>query len=281
MKPTTNKTKQNITIIGFTLLIGFVTFCYAQFSVTIDDNEKNNVSPGDTYTTVVTILNIATQDATARIYLSDYQTSYGEPQYEEPNTLKRSNADWIRLNTNELVIPAREKREIPIEIIVPSNENLSGSYWSLIIVEGESKETQIGSTTDQSVINVNIVSRHGLNIITSFANGSSEFEFKSPNLQQGEDNLPIFTVDTTNIGSRIARGEVYLDLFANDGSELGRINTGKQMFRPENPVRINFDFAELVTNSQEKLTQGTYTALMIIDAGENQIFGARYNLNFQ
>lgn len=278
MKPKHNIVKLFLNEIKRTtclLLIFFLSLCSAQFSVSIDGGEKNDVSPGDIYTTTIKIINIDTQDAMASIYLSDYQRIYDQPQYQEPNTSKRSNAAWIQLGITELVIPARSEREIPVTVTVPANDNLSGSYWSLIIVEGEAKETTLN--TNENSLNIDIVNRHGLNVITNFTKGFFEFAFNSPNFYKEQDDIIIFSVDTVNTGSKIAYGEAYLDLFTTTGNEIGRIHLGTQIFRPENPTRLTFDLTELST----ELHSHTYNAIMIIDAGNDNLYGARYNLDIK
>ena len=256
---------------------------YGQLSVHIDNAVIENLLPDTTIIATITIRNIDTKDADIQIYLSDYQINLNQTHYANPNTTPRSNAAWIKLGATDTTIPANTTKQIPVEIDIPNDDTLSGSYWSLIMVEPKPSNILIGDINQEEVSeqNLRIISRHGLNVITSFKEGYSDFEFEKPSMSYSKNETPIFNINSENIGTSIVKADVYLDIYASNGEEFGRIDIGKQVFRPRNPVSLTFDFSQLISENQLGLVADTYSALLIVDAGDDNLFGARYNLDIQ
>ena len=261
----------------------FGGFSYSQLSVHLNDITEEDIVPGDIVSATITIKNVGNIDTQAKLYLTDYQIILNQNLYVSPNTTSRSNASWVNLGVSQVLIPALSKIEIPVEINTPNDPKLSGSYWSLIMVEEEPLKI-LDANPDGSGVEktgLSIISRHGLNVITTFENGYPDFEFNSPSMAYSKSGTPNFSVNTENIGTSIARATVYLDIYSSNGKELGRIDIGKQVFRPANPLSITFDFGQLIAEKKLDLAEGSYSALLIVDAGEENLFGARYNLDIQ
>lgn len=242
---------------------------FSQVSVNIEKSTFENIAIGETVNTTFEIANTLPVDANFKIYLEDYRQELDQTFYEAPNTTPRSNASWIKIATSEFSVPANSKRNIPIEIAVPNNPELVGSYWSLVMVEP-------APVRDPNREGLTIVNRYGVSVITTLVGGYSDFNFENPIFNESESEIPQFTVHATNIGTDIAEANVYLDIFGSDGTELSRIDAGELKFRPDNPRQLTFDFSELPS-----LDEGVYTALLIVDAGEDNLFGARYSLDFE
>ena len=81
----------------------------------------------------------------------------------------------------------------------------------------------------------------------------------------------IFRWDVENQGTSWLRPAVYADIYAGDGHPLGRIEGGRGRIYPGCSVRFDLDMS--------RLSMGKYTALVIADCGEDQVFGARYGVD--
>lgn len=242
---------------------------FSQVGIDLDKSPFANIQIGESVNTTFEISNRQPIDVNFSIYLTDYRQDLTETFYDAPNTTPRSNASWITIGTSEFTVPANSNRTIPFELSVPNNPELVGSYWSLVMVEPQA----VNQVTSEGLT---IVNRYAVSVITTLPGGDSDFSFQNPVFDFNSSQVPQFTIDIINTGTKIADTQVYLDIFSQSGDELGRIDAGEVRFRPENPRQLNFDFSNL-----EGLDEGIYTALLIVDAGADNLFGARYSLNFK
>nr|WP_305049517.1 hypothetical protein [Elizabethkingia bruuniana] len=94
------------------------------------------VENGHVYKGKIAIENTGSTSQNVKIYLQDFSyKSDGSVNYTIPLTNTKTNADWIKLNTNLLTLKAKEKTEVFYEIVVPDKITQAGSYWSVLIVE--------------------------------------------------------------------------------------------------------------------------------------------------
>lgn len=256
-------------------VISFPSFVYGQVTIQLNDGVVENVLPGQVVVATIVVKNTGETNFGLKFYLADFERGLDFVRYPQPDSTIRSNASWIKLGATEIIVPSYTTKEIPVEIVVPNNLELSGSYWSMIMAEPLNQN--VGQLENQ----FNIVKRRGLNVVTTFKKGFVDLKFRNPNMSNSESNSPIFEIDIENIGSSIAKTDIYLDIFTQQGETLGRLDIGRRDFRPENPIRIDFNLSEFAVDLGFDLSQGTYTALLVIDAGEDNLFGARYNINFQ
>ena len=75
-----------------------------------------------------------------------YQTDYlfwadGRNEYGEPGSTPRSNARWIVHSPQQLTLPPKGTESVDYALQVPAQEGLSGTYWSVLMVEPIAAET--------------------------------------------------------------------------------------------------------------------------------------------
>src|SRR6185436_16838252 len=99
--------------------------------------EEHDAAKGETYTGRIIISNPTATPQSVRIYKTDYRfKADGTTYYEDAGTTMRSNANWVTLQAERVVVPARGDLTVPYSVKVPSSDSLKGTYWSAIMVEG-------------------------------------------------------------------------------------------------------------------------------------------------
>ena len=122
-----------------TLFFIFLITCGADANVSVDGAlvYERTAKAGETYLGFIIIKNTSDEPQEAKIYLAYYLFFFdGKVNYGEPGKDPRSNANWITFSPHQPIIPANDNLEVRYTIKVPDNKSLSGTYWSLLMVEG-------------------------------------------------------------------------------------------------------------------------------------------------
>jgi hypothetical protein len=260
-------------------------FCFLATSVTdagvsiiggLTHQKKTNPGSGETYEGSILIKNIGAEPQEVKIYQTDYEFCFdGTNNYGPPGQLKRSNADWISFNPHRLIIPPNDTSTVNYTVKVPSDPNLVGTYWSMLMVEGipESSLQSSQPEKDKAKVGITQIFRYGIQIITHIGDtGDRKLEFLKTKLVR-EAEKRIFQVDVKNIGQRWLRPLLWLELYDEAGTYIGKFEGGTRRIYPDTSVRYKIDITDV--------PNGNCKALMVADCGEDYIFGANYNLKFE
>jgi len=230
------------------------------------------VLPGRDYSGKLVLANTGSETAVVKLYLKDYRfDAEGHTYFLKPGTIKRSNADWIKLSKNMISIPGGANKEIYYNVEVPVNDQLKGTYWSLLMVEPLCKEAQEPiSVKNDYMIGINQHFRYGVQIVADVADtGKSNLKFKNPRVTK-KDKLYIFEVDCINKGERWLKPEVWLDVYNNKGEKIDRYYGSKLRIYPTTSVCQRFEL--------DNIKPGNYKTVLIADNGDSAVFGSRYDL---
>ncbi len=260
--------KRVVLILLFCTLIPAMVF--SQISVMGSLTRHREVEPGEEYEGLISLKNAGEETAQTRVYLRDYSFKAGEGTvYPDQGSIARSNADWIGLSASTVVLAPGEIVDVKYTLNIPSSDSLVGTYWSIIFVEGipEEKEYEEGR---EPTIAIRQVFRYGVQIVTDFSDGAkTEIEFSNRKIENTEEGR-FFTVDLHNSGILWLNGDIYMEVYSSGGEYISTLDGGKFRTYPGTSVRKSF--------SLEELPSGTYKALLIADAGGNDLFGGNYNL---
>ncbi len=207
----------------------------------------------------------------AIIYQTDYfYNAEGENIFEKPGTLARSNAKWIDISSKHIVVPPNGETYINYKISVPQDTSLRGTYWSVIMVEPVNKSSLDNDNKNGDVnIGLDIKTRYGIQIITSIE-GKGEYDLNILNRQiVNNDDGKFFTIDLENPGEFMIDPEVWMEVYNKDGELIDKFISQRKTIFPGTSVRHYM--------SIEKLLKGEYRALVVIDNGDENIWGAYYN----
>jgi hypothetical protein len=260
-------------IAALLLVLGLAPAAAAAISVVGGLQRSYRLNPGEEAQGRVIVRNSSELPQPVRVYLTDYQRlADGTTSYGEAGQMKRSNAAWLHLTPAEQMIPPRSSASVHFVIRVPADNALSGTYWSMLMVEGINPATLAPpvATTEQVHIGLRSITRTGIQIATEIgANGKGDLRFLRRQLLQTDDGYRL-QLDLENSGERVLSLAIWAELFDEQGISIGRFHAGQRGFYPGD--------AGSVAIALGGVPPGAYTALIVADNRDEHIFGARYEL---
>lgn len=259
------------------MLLVAVGVSHGQISVIGELSQDHETRPGEQYDGTITVKNDTNAPQEAKAYQTDYLFySNGTNRYDEPGTTPRSNARWITFSPAFMTVPPQGTVVVNFTVNVPNDPKLVGSYWSMLMVEGipqSSPESSRPMEKKKTEMGIMQTIRYGIQIATHIANtGTKKVEFKDPKVVTKEKEGRVFQIDVENTGDLGIRPEVYVELFNDQGVSLGKFQGVRYRIYPGTSVRQTIDVSGV--------PKGNYKALLVVDAGGDDIFGAQYNLQF-
>lgn len=257
------------------LLVLASTTASAQITVRGQLAHDLNAVPGQVVTGSISVDNETDQPQQARIYLRDYMFfADGTNAYDEPGTVERSNAPWVQFTPEALTVPPGSSAEVSYSITVPDSAN-GGSFWSMLMVEaiepGSATSTSGDDAEEERQVGFRQVTRYGVQLAVHLQEEAlKEVAFENIQLLADEEGQTWFLADVINTGSLMLRPNVYMRIFAEDGTESGPFDGVQFRMYPGTSVRQRIDLSNLPA--------GTYQALLIVDNGDDAVFGGQYEL---
>lgn len=258
---------------GLILLLAFGVFqeSAAQIAVASDLVLEKEAGSGDTYEGTIQIRNTSGEFQEVRLYKTDYLFyASGESSYGDPGSHPRSNADWITLSSEQVKIPPGQTLPITFQVAVPAGSNpLQGSYWSMVMVQA----VETGQTSSSDGFSLKTQVRFGVQIVTHLlGTGERAVSLSNTQLVAEDDEERVLEVDIVNEGTLAIRPRVWLELYSASGTKLGEYEGSTLRIYPGTSVRNRIDLGDV--------NAGAYTAVLFVDAGSDDVFGAQYNLQF-
>lgn len=248
----------------------------AGVSVTGGLSHEKIVEIGETYQGTILVRNNSDEPQEVKIYQTDYLFfSDGTNIYGEPGKDVRSNADWINFNPTRLIIPPQETGAVNYTIRIPDNKSLIGTYWSIIMVEGigkDSPEASTASEEDKTKMSIRQVMRYGIQIVTHIGDsGIRNLKILDQKFIKEKENY-LFQLDIENVGERWLRPQVWAELYNQKGSFIGKYISDVLRIFPGTSARYTIGLNDIPS--------GKYKALLVIDNGDEYVWGLQYNLEF-
>jgi hypothetical protein len=254
----------------------FADTCLAGVSVTGKLTRTKSADPGETYEGVIILKNTGKSRSQVKIYQTDYHfTSDGTNLYGNPGTMPRSNGSWITFTPNLISIPPNDTSSVYYTVKLPEDTSLKGTYWSMLMVEPMSgaDPQSLKDREGKAEMGIQVVIRYGVQIVTEIGNtGVTNIRFLDKKLVQS-DTGRVLQLDIENTGERRLRPLVWAELYNTEGINIGRFESEKKLIYPDCSVRHSLDLTDV--------PNGDYKALIIVDNGDENLFGAQYNLNIE
>ncbi len=253
-------------ILSLLIFILFPILAVAQLSVTGNLTRVKNGRQNQTYEEVVKIMNEGDESESVIIYLQDYLFfADGSTVYGEPGVNNRSNSSWITFIPKTLTIKPNEQADIRIRVNIPDTAELSGTYWSMLLIEQSPQLMETNKT-----IAIQQVLRFGIQIVSNINTDiNSMLSFSNLVLNKNESSH-ILTLDVENTGNYWLHPEFYAELYDNLGNYIKRLDYAKSRIYPSTSIQCSFKFDEI--------KEGRYKLLIIADCGNNNVFGGNYTL---
>lgn len=263
-------------ILALALLIAIFLVPQVAYAVSVTSGltEEVVVSPGEKVAGVITLRNSGETPEAVRAYQTDYLFyADGRTVYGEPGSTPRSNASWITIYPTEVTLPRGGEATIHYQIEVPP-ENLAGTYWSMVMIEPQAPPSEEITPEEGKIqLGIQTVLRYGIQIVTHLGDsGKRELNILDRQIsKEGEDYL--LALDLENTGEHWLRPEVRAEIYDEEGMLLGKKEGGKYRIYPGTSVRATLNLGAL--------SKGKYKVLVVMDNGDQYIWGAQYSLNLQ
>jgi len=235
-----------------------------------------DLSPGARYEGIIQIANGGADDVLVNVFQTDYMFDFeGKTIYGELGGIKRSNAGWLSFSPSRLMIPAREKVSLYFTINVPDDMDLTGTYWSVFMVEPDPgvEEPDIREREGQIAIGVRSVIRYAIQIITNIGDtGESSVAILSSRMLTSDGKV-LFQADIENTGERYLSPTLWMELYDKDGALAGRFESDRKRIFPACSVRHHLDLTGV--------PKGSYMALLIVDNGDDDAFATNYEIRIE
>lgn len=185
------------------LLLTVFPFCFAEAGIVVLNGLSHTykVENGKVYQGKIAIENNGKQSQNVKLFLQDFSyQADGTFYYSPPHSNIKSNAGWIRMNTNLITLRQKEKTEVYYEIMIPDQVSEPGSYWSVIMVE---PVEDLRPDESAQGINITSVIRYAIQIITDLhtekARPDLKFEGIKIEKQNGKQWLNIAVANKGNL----------------------------------------------------------------------------------
>jgi len=231
-------------------------------------SHKYTIQSGELYKGIIEISNTSPTPQGVKLYQTDYTfSSNGTIDYGKPGSLKRSNALWIELGETFFVLGALEKRVVNFQILVPKDDTLLGTFWSVIMVEGLAPPDTV---KPKGQVMVNTVTRYGIQIITTTGgNGKRELIFNESKLEKREDKR-FLVIDAKNTGDFLLEPLMICELFDSASNKIKVMAKNRKKLFPNTSTLFDIDISEIKA--------GTYNALILADCDDDDAFGIQVSL---
>jgi hypothetical protein len=229
----------------------------------------NNFKPGETAQVSVTLISDRDKPELVDMKLCDYWcNSEGQHFFEEVGLQPRSNADWVRLSSFREIINPGERREVYFTIQVPKNDQLNGSYWSILLIEPTDPLQTLTESEQGFVLHVKI--RYAFHIVTNVGEGNPSLKITKKGVEKIEDKK-FFAVNVTNTGDLFLNPKMTIKLFNKQGKLEKTQETQSERLYPGSSSRFLAD--------GEGLPEGNYTAFLLLDNGDGRLFSDTFEIN--
>ncbi|MBN2184775.1 MAG: hypothetical protein JW746_05560 [Candidatus Krumholzibacteriota bacterium] len=234
------------------------------------------LQPGDRMEGLIQVNNDTDSVAVVRLFQTDYLFyADGRTEYGDPGSAERSNAGWISISPTHINIPPGETIPVYYEIAVPPGPGLAGTYWSIIMIEPEApvNSQKLRGKDGRSTLGLNTVVRYAVQVIVNIGESGNTSVRVVKNELIDIEGKRMLVSDIENAGDRWMRPTFWVELYDEQGRFSGRYESRTQRIFPGCSVRHTLDLTEVPS--------GQYSALMIVDSGDDRVFGANYNLRLQ
>lgn len=253
----------------FTLILLLSTFFLGKANIVINNGLTHSYDskPGSTIKGTIEVQNIGESERRIIIYKEDLLRGCdGKELKVDSLSHDRSSLSWMALGEFEKVLEPNEKFIIPYELTVPTNAELNGSYWNMILVE---MAEAIDKKKDHRGISVSTKMRYGIQVITDIKTNDSpkvtgeEIQFTDFKLLK-EDSTNVVQVQIMNQSIFRVNVNLNLTMFDEEGETVKSIEL--------NPKKIYPNSCSTFDLYMEGLKPGNYSASIIADYGVD-LFG--------
>ncbi|GAA5102882.1 hypothetical protein GCM10023210_44280 [Chryseobacterium ginsengisoli] len=228
------------------------------------------VENGKVYKGKIALENTGKQPQSVKLFLQDYSyKADGTIYYTAPHTNEKTNADWIKMNTNLVTLKAKEKTEVYYEITVPDKISDPGSYWSVIIVE---PVEDIKPNDSKQGVNITSIIRYAIQVITDLDSDKAKPDLKFEGIKiEKEDGRQILKVAIANKGNLYCKPTAVIEIYnKKNGQKIGNFSSQAMGLLPQTSKSFHIDI--------DKTPPDQYNAVLIATDEDENAFALNVEL---
>ncbi len=243
-------------VLFFTIFISAVLNSYSSVAIVNGlSHYYKNLSGGDTFEGVITLVNSGENVQRVRVYFNDYLRDCDNSSFYDSEDFEGSIYKWFSLSRNDFEIAPGATMDVNFKVNIPSDYNSKGSKWQFIMVETDKSVEQ----KVKSNLNVTSKVRYGVNVGLSFGiDHISDFAVHKE-LELSSDNSILFTMK--NNDSYFHDTEITLEFYSLNGELIFTKKLDKRIFFPKSCSEFKFDTTDLISND--------YDVIIYCDSGYN------------
>jgi hypothetical protein len=245
----------------------------AQIAVVGSTVEERTATAGESYVGTIVVRNPTQTDQPVRIYQTDYLFfADGTSHFSDPGTTTRSNATWITPTVRSLLVPPQSEMTVTYTVKVPASDTLTGTFWSVVMVEGAPNEAG-RSSGGRAQVGVGSVMRYAVQVATHLqATGSRKVNFTNSKFLTNPDSSQSFELDVHNVGERAYRPALWIEVFDPAGELKAGARQERGLLYPGTSLKQTFALG--------RLPAGTYRAVVFADSGEDAVFAQQFTIRY-
>lgn len=208
---------------------------------------------------MIQVKNAGTEPEKILIYQNGLiQTCDEKNEFVPVDRQARGLGKWLETNTDEKMIQAGETYEIFYTISVPQDSSLSGSYWSVIMVEVAEPVTSEANNKFSIASKV----RYAIQIIADV--GDMEYpklDFEKVGFKPAQSANKIIQAKLKNVGKFMVIPKLLLEVYSKDGQKITTLESVSQKIYPFTCKDFEIEI--------KGLTAGKYDAILVADYGQD------------
>lgn len=275
-----NRTPFALALAG--LLAGISAFAAppasAQVVVVGSTVHERQLSVGGQDVGTIQLRNTSDVPQEVRLYQADYSfDASGESQFPDPGTHLRSNAGWITFTPSQLLLAPGEVASVRFSMTAPDHPtdpstSLHGTFWSVLMVEGV-EALPADPELSNGQIGIRPRLRFAVQLVSHIEGPASrDVELGEVQVTTTSTGERFFSFEVIHAGERGYRPEVRLHLYTEGGDPVEVFVDRRGLLYPGTSVLQRFDVSHV--------PEGIYEALITMDTGGPELFGAQVRATF-
>lgn len=264
----------------FILLMLFIAlsntiYVKANIVVTNGLTHQFKMEKGQVYKGKIELQNIGIDDKNVKLYLQDASNgANGNVNYTEPGTNPSSNANWIKISTNQLELKSGEKTEVMYEIKVPENITNPGSYSSILMIEPI--EHFSPNKAENKGIQINSIIRYAIQLISDYDTQGLKpnLNFESINIEN-ENTERTLNIMLANKGKIYTKAKIFLEIYEFENSTRIEGEFESQL------INLLPNITKMFTINISNLKKGKYKAIAFANDENDNIFALEFDFDVE
>lgn len=228
------------------------------------------LEPGERKRIQLTLINDKDAEESVELKLADYScNSQGDHFYDEPDGKKsRSNASWILLGQNRVLLAPREERDIYFIVEAPTDLSDKGSFWSCLLIE----PTESFSQSDAEGFTLHVKIRFAHHIVTQVGDASPKVKVIKKEIKE-LDGVNYFCVHVINQGELFYNPNLTLTFYDDQGNLQKQFKSEKERLYPGCSQCFYVNVSDYPKEKLIKPLQG----FILFDGNDSFLFGDRFS----